>query len=150
MLSIRFYRIEEGPMDGCDLGHMSISGDRATADSRSPRPQSFMIYISLVDLLSRVAELVQGKSKHYEFVGVGSSFVLRFTRTGEGILVKRWNEALGVVSPEKLYSALFEGVVEFLRGDPGLLDREGSYEQEIRRAWDEFRSVKQSMPTRMV
>lgn len=148
MLKFRFYRIEEGPMDGFDLGHMSVLGEQAEADSRTPPPRSFMIYLALVDLLLGVRELLQGKKKHFEFVAADSSYILDFWRRAEGISIKGRGRLLGVFWPEEVYSALLEGVIEFLKGDPSLLERDGSHEREIRWAWDAFRNIGRIMPTR--
>jgi len=118
VVSFELSRLEERRPSGFDFGDLEVEvalGQRASSRGHSPN-QSMMIYISLADLVSGVCQLCASpKNTSYEFVGTGSSFVLRFRRmrTGTVQIVYRGG-ALGEVTPRDLLSALRGALTGFL------------------------------------
>ncbi|MDB1088760.1 hypothetical protein PJ985_14425 [Streptomyces sp. ACA25] len=81
---------EVPPPSGFDMGDVRVEGSHTTASSTDGGPRHLMmIHLSVAQLLDRLSRLASRADRECEFMGVDGSFVLHFSRRGDGTLVTR-------------------------------------------------------------
>ena len=97
-------------VSGLSRGNVLLEGPRGRVTSADRRPdQSIAIYLSLVDLLDGIGDLLGGSRQGvWQWVGTGSSFVVNFRRIGSRVQIDAMGVSLGDVEESDVASAVFE------------------------------------------
>jgi hypothetical protein len=98
-----------------DMGDLEFVFCDQIVSSRGNSRLLNMIYISISDLINGLLRLKDG-GKHYLFVGVDSSFTIRFERKGQGVNIF-YKKKYGPFSLRELLQAVNFGIDKFL-ADP--------------------------------
>lgn len=109
---------ESDSITGSDLGHMTFSGEFGSVSSNNRVPdQSMMIFISIVLLLDGLRKFLSKKQlKTYEFVGIDSSFSVRFKKVEKNkIVVMSKDKIISRISPKDLIQDILLGVQKFMQ-----------------------------------
>jgi hypothetical protein len=112
-LTLRFELTDQnaGPrVSGLSRGHATLQGPdgRVTSAGRTP-DQSMLVYLSLVDLLDGIGDLLAAPSRReWQWVGNDSSFVVDFRRGNGGVLVNAMGKPLGTVDEAALVEAVWD------------------------------------------
>lgn len=86
MLEIKFeFEDSDDELTGLNMGHMTFSGDKGSANSKMKKPsQAMMVLISISELLDGLKIFLLSNSHKYEFVGIDSSFIVNFEKNKDG------------------------------------------------------------------
>ena len=145
MLKFRFF-FEDiiEPLSGFDLGHCSVEGEgRSISSKDATRDQSFMLFISIVDLLDGVKGLILSpKTKEFVFAAAGSSFGLRFRRAQVSYVdVLYENQLVGTTSLEALASSLSKAASQFHTQYLSMLAHDDAVRSDFEPALMQFQQV---------
>lgn len=118
-LSIRFELTDRAAgrrVSGLSRGNVTMegSGGLVTSAGRSP-DQSMLVYLSLVDLLDGIGDLLSAPSgREWQWVGNDSSFVVHFRRARDKVRIEAMGEPLGEVDEAQLARAVFDAATGLL------------------------------------
>ena len=100
-------------IDGCSLGHMTVSSDAGTATSAAKMPDQAMVVLLAVPLLLDQLQtfLQPGREGSLRFNGMGGSFAILFTRkAGDRLQIRSSGVALGTHPMRDVVEAVWKGV----------------------------------------
>ncbi|KAF2393441.1 hypothetical protein [Pseudomonas frederiksbergensis] len=118
MFKLKIFRKDLGIASGFDLGDMQFVFDGGEVSSSEHTRFRMMIYLSVVSLIDGLLALKGNGS--FEFVGVDSSFSLRFKLEKKGVLVTSGLSSLGCSSMNELLRGIDLGVEEFVNAGNSL------------------------------
>ena len=100
---------------GFDLGHVTLTKDEFSLSSKPfGSKKLMMIFVSIVDFLSGIEELVQKKTGRYEFIGTDSSYFLNFVADSKGgVSVSQTDGKSLHLTADELVSGIYRSVVQF-------------------------------------
>jgi hypothetical protein len=103
-------------VSGLSRGNVTLEGGGRLVTSAGRTPdQSMLVYISLVDLIDGIGDLLSAPShRDWQWVGNDSSFVVDFRRAGHRVRIDAMGEPLGEFDEAEVARAVFEAAAGLL------------------------------------
>ena len=129
-------------LTGFELGHIDMVFENGKVSSRNRSPdQSMMIFITIVDLLDGLKELMLNKkNKEFTLIGADSSFMIQFNRLkNHQIGVYADNKTTCEINEADLAFSIYNACISFCEKYQNQLSNENCVEEDIKSALGDFK-----------